>query len=195
MISATIKGADKLAKALKAESRRSEKALNVALRVEGFQLSRALKKEIRQGAPGGRQFRPLTFLARRWGGGRQLRPNKPLQRLALAVRYFVAKQKPYEVHVGWTGPRVSKSWKRLAQLHQKGFTAAMTTSRRRYFARKGGAMSPRAAGRRFLFLKKSTRQFRTPARPILDPFWDRHQEAAWMNIRRNFKRKLAGQRI
>jgi len=195
MLDSKLIGLKRLQKTLKTAGAKNEKALSTAVKVEGFRLMRLLKKQIQAGAPGGAKFAPLTYLSRLGGGGSRMRPNKPLRRLAVAVRYHVPKQSPIEMHVGWTGPRVSKSWKRIAQMHQEGFDRPMTESRRRYFLFKGAAMSKRSAARKYLFIKPGTTQFKTPGRPIMEPFWRSEKDRAWRNIRRNYQLKLRGQRI
>ncbi|HUT43524.1 MAG TPA: hypothetical protein VMW95_04230 [Desulfobacterales bacterium] len=189
MLEIKTKGFESLYKTLKTESKRQEKALNTAVKVEGFRLMRLLKKEIQSGAPGGRKFSPLTYMARARGG--RLRPNKPLRRLAIAVRYQV-QNNPFEMKIGWIGPRVSKSWKRIAEMQQEGFESGISESRRRYFRLKAGGLSRRSIARRYLFLKKSTRKLKTPARPIMEPFWRAQRDSAWRNIRRNYVAKLKG---
>lgn len=189
-------GFDFLARTLKAESKRQEKALNTAIKVEGFRLMRKLKEEIKAGAPGGQKFHPLTFLARKWGSkGNRLRPNKPLRRLALMVRYHEKDKSPFDMRIGWVGPKTSKSWKRIAALHQEGFTRSVTESRRAFFRRMGATMSRRSVARKYMFLLKSTTQFKTPARPIMDPFWRANKDQAWRNIQRNYRQKMKGEII
>jgi len=196
MLQATTKGFKNLDRVLKAENLRQEKALNTAVKVEGFRLMRLLKKQIREGAPGGKKFNPLTFLSRAWSGkGKRLGPNKPLRRLALAVRYFVKDQRPFDMRIGWVGPKTSKSWKRIAQKQQEGFTGQMTESRREMFRGMGSRMSKRSVARKYMFIRKSTTRLKTPARPIMDPFWQAEEYRAWKNIQRNFRLKMKGQRI
>ena len=196
MLQATAKGFANLERALKTESIRQEKAMNTSVKVEGFRLMRLLKKQVREGVTGGRKFHPLTFLSRSWGGtSKRLRPNKPLRRLAIAVRYFVKDQHPFDMRIGWTGPKTSKSWKRIAAKQQQGFTARMSQSRREYFMGMGARMGKRSVARKYMFIRKSTKRFKTPARPILDPFWQAEEHRAWRNIQRNFRLKMKGQRI
>lgn len=194
MLNVTTKGFANLERILKTESARQEKALNTAVKVEGYRLMRLLKKQIRAGAPGGQKFPDLTYLSRVWTGGSRLGPNKPLKRLAVAVRYFV-QNLPFEFRVGWTGPKVSKSWKRIAKLQQEGFIRPVTQSLRKSFARSGSAMPIRSKAKIYMFLRKSTKTFKTPARPIIDPFWRSEKGRAWRNIRRNYQLKLQGRRI
>jgi len=191
MLSATIKGADTLKRDMQRETKRARYALNLAVRVEGFRLMRQLKKEIRDGAPGGRRFAPLSQIAkRRMHRGR----NEPLRRLALGVRYHVPRWDPVEMHVGWTGPRVSKRWKILARVLQRGFATRVTAGIRRYLLNYGVTMRNRS-DRKYFKLKKSTRTLITPARPIMDPFWRAHEREAKVNIAKNFRRKMRGERI
>lgn len=157
---------------------------------------RLLKKQIREGAPGGKKFHPLTFLARAWGAkGKRLGSNKPLRRLAIAVRYFIKDQRPFDMRIGWTGPRASRSWQRIARLQQKGFSREMKESRRRFFREKGALMGKRSVARKYMFIRKTTKRFKTPARPILDPFWQAEGQRTWRNIQRNFRLKMKGHRI
>lgn len=154
---------------------------------------RQLKLEIRKGAPGGKKFKDLSYIARRL---RYRGRNAPMRTFSKAIRYWVAKRKPLELHVGFAGPKISKRWKYLAKIQQEGFTTGdMPAGRRRILAEIGGRLGKGARGKKYLFLKKSTRRFKTPPRPIIAPFWRANQDNAWRNIRANFKRKLKGERI
>jgi len=189
-----LRGFKALDRILKTESQRQEKLLETAVKVEGYRLMRQLKKEIREGSPGGSKFKDLTYLSRAWGGKGRLRTNKPLRRLALAVRYLVQKA-PFSMQIGWVGSRTSKSWQRIAIRQQEGFESPVSEARRAYFARIGGGMGKRSQAKKYLFLRKSTTQFKTPARPIMDPFWRAERRRAFSNIRENYLRKLKGERI
>lgn len=199
-----IAGAKKLAEALRAVSREENKALNTAIRVTGYRKMRKLQKEIEAGAPGGRPFAPLTLMARKRGGRTS---RKPLRSLAVAVKYRVKKE-PFTFTFGFVGPdrrdikgdarekdRISKSWKHLAEIHQKGFSRTPMPKYRGYLAGYGGRLSKRSKFRRVFFLRKETRQFHTPARPIVDPFWAAHKRDVFASIRRDYRRKLRGERI
>lgn len=203
-LSVNVRGLARLQAALKAEGKRQNRALETAIKVEGFRLRKVLQSEIRAGAPGGRRFAALSEIRARTG-----RSRRPLRRLATAVRYHVTKE-PFQMAVGWTGPKVSKRWKALAEMHQEGFTREVTEKLRAMLRAQGGALKGRWTGGRgrsgawhfqenkaakYFFLRAGTTRLRTPARPILDPFWARHQEEAWKNIRRNYLRKLWGERI
>lgn len=191
MIEPKVIGFKRLQRALSSVQRDSKKALSTALRVEAFRLSKELKAEIRSGAPGGKRFEPLTFLARR--KARSTKANKPLARLALPIRYH--KIDDLTVALGWTGPRVSQSWRDIAERQQEGFRSSVSDRRWRFFAHKADNLGKRSPNRKFLFLRDSTRRLETPARPIIDPFYEAHHLQAWRNIRKNFRRKLAGERI
>ena len=186
------KGLKNLLKNVDKEVKQVRKAHDTAIRVEGFRLRKLMKAEVRKGAPGGRQFVPLSHLSRRsYHRGR----NEPLRRLSIPISYYVADRDPLQVQVGWTGPRVSRRWKYLAKKLQEGFDTPVTSRMRRSFIRQGGRMSKRSQNRHYFFLRKSTSRFFTPARPIIDPFWRRHEQDAAKNIRHNFRRKLRGERI
>lgn len=197
MINVTLKGAKKLARILNVESKRQEKALHTAIRVEAFRLRKELVGEIKKGAPGGKRFKSLTFLARGLGqrSGRRFRPDRPLSRLAAGIGYKVIEGRNYEVQVGFVGGRFSKMYRRYAKLLQEGFTRHIGPRLRRLIIAEGARRGKIEGGRTPFFLKKSTRRFKTPARPIMEPFWARHRREVLPNIRRNFKRKLAGKRI
>lgn len=202
------------------------KAARAAVRVEGFRLSRTLKAEIREGAPGGRRFSPLTEIAKRAKAGfirgeRDIRlhgganvDRAPLRRLAAAAGYDARKiGGRFRLSIGFVRRGLSRSWTRIAALHQQGETIPVTEELRRGLIRTGarlkrkGRTLGRAGGRsgawsassdgayRFFFLRKSTRRFKVPARPVIDPFWERHGREVLQNIERNFRRKLRGERI
>lgn len=191
MLKMTIMGLKGLDKVLRARMDQERKALNTAVRVEGFRLRKQLVREIRQGRPGGRTFAPRTYLSKAYSG----RPAQPaLARLALGIRYFLPRRDPIEMHIGWTGPQVSKSWKRLAVRHQTGFIEPVDPARRRYLIKVIAQKSPRSDYRRYI-PRESTTHFKTPARPIIAPFWQAHKAEAERNIRANYRRKLKGERI
>ena len=201
MLKVTVRGLKNLQKDLKAESRRQKRALTTAIKVEGFRLRKVLVKEIKKGAPGGRKFASLTWLGRAWHQGRgNWRANKPLASLTRGI-FVHYNSSAMSVQVGWVGPRSSVTMKRLAKQHQEGFTAPLGSGKysgsfkRGFFAAKAARMSRRSKGRKFLFIRKSTTSFRTPARPIMEPFWDMHEKEVWPNIRSNFRRKMRGERI
>lgn len=153
-------------------------------------------------------------------GGRTAKqsPNrKPLNRLAIGIRYE-ANDNPAVVAVGWVGPQTrfdarmasrsdmfgrgilekdvtSKSWRRLGYFHQKGFTRTITEAQRRYIIYRGSRLGKVEGGSTPFFLKKSTRTFTTPARQIINPFWDQEKKAALSNIKRNFEIKQRGGRF
>jgi len=192
LITMTTRGFKNLDRVLKVESKRQKKALDTSVRVEGFRLMRLLKAEIRKGKPGGREFAPLSFIARRWGHrGR----NSPLRRLAIAVRYFVAARDPLELQIGWVGPRVSERWRYFAKILQEGFERPVSEAQRKAMARSGGKMSGRSRNRQYFFLRRETKTFKTPPRPIMEPFWVAYRNETRRNITDNFRRKMRGERI
>jgi hypothetical protein len=196
---AVLKGAKQTGRWLKAKKDEAEKAMNTALKVEGFRLRKDLQKEIRAGAPGGRKFDALSYIARGWAK-RRLRPDQPLASLATAVRYAVTKTVPYTVKAGFIQPgsgikTISKRWIALARIHQEGFTRNVTPAMRRSIARSGADLGTVEGGNTPFFLKKSTTQFKTPARPVIAPFWAAHKFRTKENIRKNFTRKMKGARI
>ena len=206
--SATIKGLDKTVNWLDQSRAVAIKAHQTAVKVEGFRLKKKLQQEIRQGRPGGRQHTPLSYIARRLNkkvlimGGitRRQSPNRaPIERLAHGIRYNIG-QNPFEMKVGFvqptTGPHtVSESWRRLALLHQRGFTRNITRDQRKFIIKRGGSLGKIDGGDTPFFLRQTTRKFDSPARPIIEPFWQANERTAEKNIRNNFKAKLKGKRI
>lgn len=186
---AVTRGIKNIEQDLRAEGRRQVRAMDTAVRVEGFRLRTRMASEVRKGAPGGQAFDPLSMI-RQQG----LRRKKPLSPLARSIRYHVAHRSPAEVRVGWTGPRVSDSWKRIALKHQAGYTIRTSDLQRRYLAGRGGRLK-RSRFKPYFFIRDQTRHLKAPARPIIEPFWRRHERQSRVNISRNFVRKLRGERI
>lgn len=194
MISITVKGIKTFSADLEKFRKNAEKSLETAVKVEGFRLTKLLKKEIRAGAPGGSALKPLSAIA-----SKRKRSKKILNKLALGVRYDVTKKPDLAFKFGWVGPKVSKSWKRISQKQQDGFKQQISNKQRRYFRFVGGSQKGRgkktANVARVFFLRPETTMFKTPARPIMDPFWRANESAAVRNIKRNWARKMAGKRI
>ena len=203
----TMKGGKKVADWLEKQEAAAKKAHQTAVKVEGYRLMALLRTEIKKGAPGGRQFPDLSFIALRMqrkvrGSGAWIRqsPNRePLARLATAVRYAVTKF-PFSMTVGFVQPlgranQISNTWRRIAKAQQSGFSRRITQKQREAFARRGGELGSVEGGNTPFFIKKSTKTMTTPARPIISPFWQAHKNAARINIRNNFRSKMAGERI
>ena len=173
------------------------KAAQNAVKVEGYRLKNHLQEQIRAGAPGGKPFSPLSLIA----SARRYRADKtPLKRLAIPVRYRVT----YSGEGGMTfsfgyvdpakGKPISKAWKHLALLHQKGGKRPVTDDMRKGLIAIGKRMK-KGKQRNVFFLRKATTEINIPARPIIDPFWQQNERAAEQNIIANFARKMRGERI
>lgn len=210
ILKVTVKGLDRTIAHLKKAGADNDKALNTAIKIEAFRLARLLKKDIRSGAPGGRSLAPLSYIARRkdrsvkTGGGTTVRQNpnrKPLARMAMGVRYRVQSKNPFAMSVGFVAPPGKKmdskqgTWAFLARKHARGFSQTIDGNLREDIVRKGGVLGKISGGSTPFFLKRSTRTFKTPARPLVEPFWQANQASVNQHIRRNFKLKLKGQRI
>lgn len=213
--SATLKGASQVIKGLTQARARTQKALTTGIKIEAYRLNKRLKADLRKGAPGGRRLPGLSDIAKRLFGKakvhggvyRRLSPNRnPLAGMATGVRYRVQKTKPFSMAVGFvtpTGQETNKmgSWRWLAKWHSKGFSTPISSRLRHSVIAKGADMMKKSRlGRDDIadtpfFLKKSTRVFRTPPRPIMEPFWAANKNTARHNIRRNFKLKMKGVRI
>lgn len=184
-----IRGLEKLADLLDSTHRKADKALSDAIRGTAYKLRVMMQDEVRKGVVGGRRLKPLSMIGRytRYRGA-----DKPLYKMAKAIRYWVKSADPVEVHIGWTGPSISKRWKRIARAHQEGFESPIHDPRRKYFRETGKRLAPRSKFRKYFFLKKTTTKFKTPARPIIDPFWNAHERWSKDNVRNFFKIKMAG---
>jgi hypothetical protein len=205
MLEVIVNGAQTLTRHIATEHQRHDKALNTAVKVRGYALMRMLKKEIRAGAPGGKRFAPLREISRaNRGRGRNLgrgvagglrHRDRALDYLAYGIGYQVAEKNPFTMAIGFVGPNASATWRRIAKMQQEGFTGEMAEIFRHYYRVRGARMGRRSAARKFFFLRKSTRRFTTPARPIVEPFIAAHRAAALRAIRADYIRKLRGERI
>ncbi len=197
-VTSTIKA---LQRDLDSYDKKRIKAARTAVKVEGFRLMKALKSDIKAGAPGGRPFSPLTKMATYRRGRNRKKP--PLYRLAVPVRYRTDYRKGHmDMTIGFVdpykGPKLSKSWKKIAKLHQSGGRVPVTSSMEKALRLMGARMKKRKITRKVanvFFLKKSTTHFDIPARPIIDPFWQDNVGLAHRNIVVNFGRKMRGEHI
>ena len=196
--------------------------MNTALRISGFQLKNKLQEEIRSGAPGGNRFAPLTVLGQKWHYSR--RTSGALNRLAYGVRYHVPNTQTPVLMVGYVGPvnkrehaemvrsglklsssggfrgisssqMTSQSWRRLAYKHQKGFSRKVTDPQRASLLRRGHSVSDPQLKRLFVGTALHTQEFHTPSRPIIEPFWQQYEKSTIAEIRKNWSRKMRGERI
>jgi len=202
-----IRDLDQTVKDIDKQAADTKKAGETAAKVEGFRLMKLLKAEIREGAPGGQKFSPLTEMAKIYSYGS--RNRTPLKRLSIPVRYRVSRTSDeFAFSLGYmaqdiagsvkSSNRISKSWARILQLHQEGGTIPIDQDLRRALLIEGARLQKRKNTRgaaNVFFLKKSTMSFRIPRREIVDPFWRAHEGEAARNINRNFERKMAGERI
>jgi len=211
-----MKGADlvwknalQFKKHLDAIEKKRVKAGETATKVEGFRLSRKLKKDVREARPGGIRLTPLSQIARRTKTGkRKKNARKPLASLAHLVRYKATRPSgKFNVEVGFVAPKMkTRNWMQLVGMHQKGESFDILYSgSRSYLGRRlaniGGRL--KKAGdpdARFFFLRKTAgykggRRGQLPARPEIDPFWKANKGQAQRNITNNWERKMAGERI
>lgn len=184
-----IRGLENLEKLIDSTHRKADKALSDAIRGTAFRLRVMMQDEVSKGIVGGRRFKPLSMIGRytRYRGA-----DTPLKRMAKAIRYWVKQNKPIEVRIGWTGPMISKRWKRIAEAHQESFESPIRDPRRNYFRSIGKDLPMRSKYRKYFFLKKTTTKFKTPARPIIEPFWNKHELWSKENVRNFFRIKMAG---
>jgi len=171
------------------------KSYRTAAKVEGYRLRRALMRDLARGRAGNESFGQLTTIGRYWSDRSKRR--KPLAALARAVTYSAKggyNGEKFELAVGFTD-RTGTAWRRIAMFQQRGGRVKITSSTRRSLKRVGAGFSKRSRLRKYFFLRKTTTTFKVPARPIIEPFWRVHEDEAWRNIRKNFRKKMKGQRI
>lgn len=202
----TVRGLTKLEKGIRDAKDHYRKSLDTAIRTEGFRLKDKLRREIREGAPGGERFHLLSFIQQHIKSRK-----KPLLTLAFWLQVEYNKSHPSEVRIGYTS-KVPATHKAIVQEQQKGYVRPVTPAVRRYFARYGTALSMRGrwvktrgrsgatvfhsnAKAKFFFLRKETTELRIRARPIIEPFWKAHSAEAFKNIRANTLEKMKGRRI
>lgn len=178
--------------ALDRGQKKADKAMNAALKRTAFKAMILLQKEIKSGTVGGQKTEPLSYIARRlWGRS----PNRaPLRSLSRGVRYAVRDQKPYTMAVGFI-PEKSGGWVKTAEKHQKGFERTISPGLRKLIVSRGSELGVAEGGNTPFFLKQSTRKFKTPGRPLVSPFWARYNAQFQKDIAKNFKAKMAGERI
>lgn len=197
-------GVANLQRLIAVESAATRKALVSAIRGEAFSMRQTLRQNIIMGAPApGEPFRPLSWIARsvkriRSGG---FRAPFPLRRLAAAVTYQWD-DAGLTARVGFTAR--SAYWaRRAAERQQTGFSSRVTDRMRQHFRHvgagrlfgrlmRGQTMEQQDWQRRVLFLRGKTTYLKTPARPIVDPFWRHARGQVVSAIRKNFREKLAG---
>lgn len=187
------------ANTMKSENNRRIYAGNLAVKVEAYRLRGVFKSEVKAGRPGGRALAPLREVSKRLGKGTLKRA--PLQRTQIlaqaAFSYNVASKVMKTAEIGYINTfryPLSASWKRILNLHQEGGTITPTKALRAAMATFGGGYKNKELGKYF-FLRKTTKHFVIPRRPIVDPFWLSHHIRSSFNIERNFEMKMAGHRI
>ena len=209
MLKTSFKVLTNIKKIVDTENKRTLRAVHTTLKREGFLLAAELRKDIKAGKAGGRAFSKLSSMARRFGG--KFPARKPFTKLRstqgasgpskgiIPVRYNpIITSHGLKVEVGMVDTRqekISKSWIKIAERHETGFTQKVTTRQRRYLARLGGEMPKTMRLRKHLFLRKGTTTFKTPARPIIDPFFSKWRVLSMYRLSQNFDKKMRGERI
>jgi len=152
-----------------------------------------LKREMRAGAPGGRKMAELSNigqmvvtkegLKKRGRGG-------PLHTLAKWVnvnKYRAGESLEIDVGFVHKGGYGSNVYINLAKIHQAGQSRHVSEKKRRFFAVMGKTLPERSKFRKFFFIRKSTSTFKTPARPIIDPFWAAHGAGIERDIKAKYR--------
>jgi hypothetical protein len=223
MIDVAVKGMKQVLRNLDKAELQNIRDVNTAFRIEGLRLKNLLQRQIRDGAPGGQHFADRTLLSKYWGGRRRPRNNPPLNRLAYGVRYYVPNTVEPRLQVGYVGPvsrsevaamtnsglrlsssggfrgiqarnMTSKSWRRLAQIHQEGFERIVSPAQRASLWSAADTVPERIAR---IFAGAASRRyvFETPARRIIDPFWEQQKHITPRNVRRNYYKLSAGMKV
>lgn len=198
MLKVKVEGIKNLQKVLGAQSKKQKKALETAIKVEAYRhLVPELKNRLEKGAPSPTsKFKQLSFLARglKILTNSRFRKDRRLIRLKPFVRYHTTIA-PFAVKVGFVGPKVPEYIKDWAELQQKGFERPISEKLRRYIIRQGARRGKIEGGKTPFFLKKTTKIFKTPSSPIIEPFWNDVKKESARNIAKNFARKMRGERI
>lgn len=205
MLKVKVKGLRELQKSLGAQGKKQKKALETAIKVEGFKQLRQLRDDLKKGRPGGRPYTdPLSKIARRTKTGRMKKNQIPLYKLARLLRYNVSytggKLNMAFGFVHTHNRKLSGSWKKLLLKHEEGIDVLYSGSRTELgeeLANIGGKLKKRGdPDAKFFFLKKTTgRRVKIPERSMIDAHWDTHKRQARRNIAANFARKMRGERI
>jgi len=199
----TIKGIRQMQKDLDADTKQKKKALETAIKVEGFRQLKLLREQIRTGAPGGQPYADaLSRISGRTKAGRLRKNQAPLYMLARLLRYNVDYENgELSFRFGFVrgNGTIGGSWKKLLQKAQAGASMLYSGSRTelgRQLARIGGRLKKKGdPDARYFFLRKETGRAQVPARPMIAPFWNQYRDEALANIQANWARKLRGEQI
>ena len=136
----------------KADGEFAQKASKDAAKIESFRLMRLMRKEIRQGAPGGNKFKDMRVISkatqsRMWGPtygakkGILSAIDKPLYMLSKVAEYRVAdKGLPFHTEIGFLGYRFSNTWKNIAMKQQTGQTIPVPGGYKKMLRYAGGTL-------------------------------------------------------
>jgi hypothetical protein len=155
-----------------------------------------LKDEIKAGAPGGNKWAPLSVI----GTYRGRKPKKtPYKRMAGMVRVVAIRKDTDRSQLGYPRMKTKHAFYKIAGQMEQQSRLIISEARRRKLMKRGreiarGRAVPREYAS-FFFLRKSTIGVNIPARPILDPFWNKHKRTARRNVRKNWERKARGEYI
>lgn len=170
---------EELKRHLKQSPARANWANREAFKMSGGHFKKKLRSDIEQGKTGGPQgLHPLKK-------GSQL---TPLHRLGRMVRFTVGKYKGnIRLLIGFLpGKKKFRFGDKtitipaLAAIHEGGKRFKITTAMRRFFA---------AAGRP---LRRSTKYLTIPARPMVEPFYNRERQNIPAYIKKRFYEKFFG---
>ena len=210
MLKMTVRGIEKLRKDLAIEGERNRKALDTAIKVEGYKRLRELRDDIKAGRSGGAAFAALSEIAKRTKTGRMKKNPVPLYRIARMLRYNV------RYTTGLTGiggisfsfgfishgrRPIQSTYKQMLIKHDEGIDVLYSKDGRtalgRRLARIGGKLKKKGdPDAKYFFLRKTTgRRIKLPSRQLTEPYWSANRESALASIRRNFRLKMQGKRI
>jgi hypothetical protein len=127
------------------------KAARDAVKIEAFRLKNLLQASLRgKGAALG--FSPYSVIGKFFAKNK----SRPLQRLAIPVRYAAAGKDPMTVGIGFTG-RISASWKKIAERQQEGYEYSASEGFRRALFLTGTELrKKKRAEAKYFFLRPST---------------------------------------
>lgn len=172
---------------LKKRERQRVRSGPKALKEVGREAVKSIKSQIRGGTVGGSKFEKLTNIGRfkilsgKKAGIKGPKRNKPLASLAKGVRMNAQKTgQKLILLIGFVGgTRASQGIVNLAKIFQEGQSVRISRKQRALFHRVGNALSESGKKKmaKFFHLPKSTTTLVTPARPIIDPWWEQNERA------------------
>ena len=188
MLSITLKGIEKAAKDIErwADRKAKEitKAMSLALSKEGYRVYQKARQDLKTGALG---LEPKAVYRNEPGSKKYRRRAKdkrpPLSKIFSGITYQIDRRKLH-LEVGFRAVTPGTKWQaRIAEKSLKGYTWLIRDKSRLALHKIG------------IHLRRTTTSVRVPARDIMGVVLEREGSRMLINIKDNFRRKMAGERI